>query len=488
MKANLCQRCGEPLAKENGLWACRCCGATYSEEDAASAIETMKKILEDAKIELLSNRRRVLWEAAHKLHISTKEIRRAAADVREVYEEDRLARFYQCAVSDNAGELNEYLLKEQGDIYDAREIVRFCLLSLDLRNVLSLRNYVEKHFSGKEKLSLLQQIADETEKLDQGVYLTSLPRHVFIAYSSADMDEVIRTADYLEEQGISCFVASRNLRHGKGSVENYEKALYDALSHCACLVFISSEHSRSLSCDALTVELPFAFDNLPKQKRIQYVIEEPGKKTGPAVKTLLKTYFQGEEWITDLETLSEKIALSLVRKDKVCFHCHSINSSEATHCHQCGYPLDRSAYDKRVEEEKKQQEALAKLAELEKKQSEKPLACPNCLTAVDATWTTDGKGSYRCPKCHRLTYFGSRVKIQCALETPKKEKAEPAPKAEPKKPVEKPAETKKNTTKPLAIPKTTAKPSPTYSANSEKKDNESAGTDFFKKWSNKFGL
>lgn len=376
LKSNLCPRCGEPLSEEGGKLVCRYCHASYTVDEGEEAKKLLLSVIEEAKLEALANRRRILWEAAHKPHVSTKEIRRAASDVREIYAEDRLARFYLSAVSDSPSDLNDFLLNEEVDLYDAREMVRFILLSLDLRNVLAVRNFVEKHFSGKEKLDNLQRVSDETEKLDQGVYLTSLPRHVFLAYSSADMDEVIRLADYLEEQGITCFVASRNLRHGKGSVENYEKALYDALSHCSCLVFVSSENSRSLSCDALTVELPFAQDNLPNLKRIQYVIEEPGKKTGPAVKTLLKAYFQGEEWITDLETLSEKVALCLVRKDKVCLHCHAINPAEATHCHKCGYPLDKEAYDRRVLDERKQQEALAKLAEIEKKQSDKPQAAP----------------------------------------------------------------------------------------------------------------
>ena len=430
LKSNLCPRCGEPLLQEGDKLVCRYCHASYTVDESEEAKKLLLSVIEEAKLEALANRRRVLWEAAHKPHISTKEIRRAASDVREIYAEDRLARFYLSAVSDNPSDLNDFLLNEEVDLYDAREMVRFILLSLDLRNVLAARNFVEKHFSGKEKLDSLQRISDETEKLDQGVYLTSLPRHVFLAYSSADMDEVIRVADYLEEQGISCFVASRNLRHGKGSVENYEKALYDALSHCSCLVFVSSENSRSLSCDALTVELPFAQDNLPKLKRIQYVIEEPGKKTGPAVKTLLKSYFQGEEWITDLETLSEKVALCLVRKDKVCLHCHAINPAEATHCHKCGYPLDKEAYDKRVLEEKKQQEALVKLAEIEKKQSERkvePAPKPN----ID-DW--DQK------RAEKLTE--------------KKEEPKPAPKVEPAKPSPKPIEP----SKPIEKPKEPAAP------------------------------
>ncbi len=426
LKSNLCPRCGEPLSEEGGKLVCRYCHASYTVDEGEKAKKLLLSVIEEAKLEALANRRRILWEAAHKPHISTKEIRRAASDVREIYAEDRLARFYLSAVSNNPSDLNDFLLNEEVDLFDAREMVRFILLSLDLRNVLAVRNFVEKHFSGKEKLDNLQRVSDETEKLDQGVYLTSLPRHVFLAYSSADMDDVIRIADYLEEQGITCFVASRNLRHGKGSVENYEKALYDALSHCSCLVFVSSENSRSLSCDALTVELPFAQDNLPKLKRIQYVIEEPGKKTGPAVKTLLKSYFQGEEWITDLETLSEKVALCLVRKDKVCLHCHAINPAEATHCHKCGYPLDKAAYDKRVSEERKQQEALAKLAEIEKKQSERKAEATS-KPSID-NWNQR--------RAERLTERKEEHK-----PAPKVEPAKPSPKPiEPSKPIEKPKE------------------------------------------------
>lgn len=365
MKANLCPRCGESLIKEKGLWVCHCCGATYSEEDTKSAKEAMKEVLEEAKIELLANRRRVLWQASHDAHVSDKKLKRAASDVRAIYAEDLLSRFYLAAIDEDPSELNRFLLEEPLDAFDAREVVRFCLLSLDSRNVLALNSFVSEMFEGKEADKYLKAIADEAEKIDSGVYLTSLPRDVFLAYSSKDMDEVIRIADYLESQSISCFVASRNLRHGKGAVENYQKAIYDALKHCRSLVFVSSEASRDLHCQAMEKELPFSVDNLPKQTRIQYVIEKPGRKTGDAAKTLLKNAFRDQEWCTDLEDLSERIRKSLARTDKVCFHCGEINDGEATHCHKCGYPLDKTKYEARIKEEKEKADALRRLKELE---------------------------------------------------------------------------------------------------------------------------
>ena len=370
MKSNLCPRCGEPLKKNKEFWVCPCCGASFSEEDNQSAIEAMRSVLEEAKIELLANRRRVLWGASHDTHISDKKIKRAAADVRAIYAEDLLSRFYLAAIDEDPSELNRFLLEEPLDIATAREIVRFCLLSLDSRNILALNSFVSETFEEKEGKNYMEKIADEAENIDKGVYLTSLPRDVFLAYSSKDMDEVIRVADYLEGQSISCFVASRNLRHGKGAVENYQRAIYDAMKHCKVLVFLSSESSRDLHCEAMEKEIPFSMDNLPKQARIQFLLEKPGRKTGDAAKSLLKAAFKDQEWCTNLPDLSELIRKKLSRTDKICFHCGEINDGDASHCHRCGYPLDKDKYEARVAEEKRKEEALRRLEELESARKE----------------------------------------------------------------------------------------------------------------------
>ena len=84
LKSNLCPRCGEPLSEEGGKLVCRYCHASYTLDEGEEAKKLLLSVIEEAKLEALANRRRVLWEAAHKPHISTKEIRRAASEVMEI--------------------------------------------------------------------------------------------------------------------------------------------------------------------------------------------------------------------------------------------------------------------------------------------------------------------------------------------------------------------------------------------------------------------
>lgn len=372
MKALLCPRCGQPLSLEGDHYRCAYCDALYTKEEGHEAEEALRSILEEAKMEALANRRRVLWDAAHQANVSTLKVFRAASDVREIYAEDPLARFYLACLDDDPASLNSFLLNESLDGPAAKEIIRFALQSISSRSVLALRDFIEASLDEKEGEAYLEQLTDLANRLDAGVYLTNLPRDVFLAYSSADMEAVIKTADLLEANGFSVFVAARNLRHGKGAVENYEKAIYDALSHCKCLVFLSSESSRTLDCDALKFELPFARDNLPKIGKVEYVIEPYGRRTLAAAKTVLTSTFHGLEWCKSEEDLIKRITGYVTSSAKRCHHCGEVNDPHATHCHKCGYPLDEKEYQKRINLEKaseeKQRQLEKALAEAEEKQ------------------------------------------------------------------------------------------------------------------------
>ncbi|MBQ7307618.1 MAG: TIR domain-containing protein, partial [Clostridia bacterium] len=147
----------------------------------------------------------------------------------------------------------------------------------------------------------------ECFKLDSGIYTAFLERDVFVAYSSKDMKEVNRIVEYLESQDITCFVATRNLRHGKGSVENYQNELKTAMNNCKCVVFISSENSRNLGCDALKIELKYIRDNLPNMKRIEYIIQDYNSNTTPVVKNFLKVVFKDLEHCRTLDDLANRV-------------------------------------------------------------------------------------------------------------------------------------------------------------------------------------
>ena len=200
------------------------------------------------------------------------------------------------------------------------------------------------------------QRQEEAGKLEAGLYTPSLPRDVFLCYSSKDRKDVVRILDLLEDNGFTVFAAFRNLRHGKGAAENYLSALQEAMSHCKCVVFLSSKSSRSVSCDAIKVELPYIQSHLPKMGRVEYLLEPREARLPLLVERLLKETFAGVEWCQDEEDLILRVQSLTDAKPIVCPKCKHENAPGTLFCHQCGEPLNEEAR-KRKEEE---QEELAR--------------------------------------------------------------------------------------------------------------------------------
>ena len=63
---------------------------------------------------------------------------------------------------------------------------------------------------------------------------------VFISYASADKDTAFRIAAFLEGQGISCWIAPRDVPPGK----DYGAAILDGIAESAALVLILSEEAN----------------------------------------------------------------------------------------------------------------------------------------------------------------------------------------------------------------------------------------------------
>ena len=309
MKARICDRCGEGLVDQGSSLRCPYCGTTYSKEDDRARIED---ILEEKKQEMLACRRRVLYEETHRPNPSAKAVVSAAEKVREIYEEDDLASFYVYLHQADMFALTEYLQSRTVSQGVAEEVVRFAIPSLKLKMVLPLKTFVERHFKGEAYFQYMSQIEEEAEKLESGLYMTKIPRDVFLAYSSKDMAEVVAIADFLEKEKFTVFCALRNLRHGAGSAEFYWEGLKDAMRHCKAFLFLSSKNSRSMECDALKEEIPFVLDNLPDIKRIHYRLDDDGE-TGFAASLLLKEFDSGREWCRSKQDL---VARLLAREKK----------------------------------------------------------------------------------------------------------------------------------------------------------------------------
>ena len=313
MEAYICSCCGMNLKVDGDLLRCDYCGASYERDDGEKAAAKLKGVLDEAKLELLANRKRLLWAAAHEKYPSKERVVEAANAVLSIDGSDLLALVYLHSHDRDPAKLNQILASAEAAESQAAEVFRWLLPSLSPRMVGPLHDFVDRHFTNERRIGLITELEKEAAKVSEGIYEPSLPREAFLCYSSADMPKVVKTMDSLERNGFSCFAAFRNLRHGKGAQEDYLSAIQTAMRACDALVFFSSGNSRSMDCDAMRVELPYLIQELPDKPRIEYLLEDYGDVPYMVRKTLKKA-FPSQEFCVDEEDLMDRIQAAVEAK------------------------------------------------------------------------------------------------------------------------------------------------------------------------------
>ncbi len=352
-----CSICGGNLKESGDALKCEYCDSVFDIKTADADNKKILELLDETKQEKLSNARQNLYKAAHEKYLSKEKIRNAVKEVKTLYPVDFMASFYDCLINDDKTVLNEFLvnidLNKYADFKD--EVIEATIKSLDYKNAICLKNFVDLTCSVNERNKYNTEIERIVEEFESGAYNLDIDRDFFICYSSKDMKEVIRIVDYLESNGLTCFVALRNLRHGVGSQENYKKSLEKAMRNSKALIYISSENSRDMGCDALRFELPYLKDELKKKPRIEYLIEDYGKKTTQVAKTFIKQVFDGLEWCKSLEDLTSRASSIVFGKEeetiedetdrkskldpssfKYCLECCASNELDSKFCKSCG--------------------------------------------------------------------------------------------------------------------------------------------------------
>jgi len=264
MNVKFCKTCGASLAQKDAYtWECNYCHNVYSDKSVKEETERLLRLLiSESKLEAVANLRKNLYDAINAEYTDSEEIIRICGEIKMLLPDDSMANFYYTA---NHGTPKEICAAIRG-VDTVRDqslvdgIVAHILKALRPEYSLPLQNLVERAYKKTdtakfEKLSTA--ISEESVKVNKGIYETGIPRKVFIAYSSKDMDRVEELVEYLEDNGIDCFVAARNLRHGRGAVQIYEKAIGEAIDNCEWVVFVSTKNSRNMGCDALKVELKY---------------------------------------------------------------------------------------------------------------------------------------------------------------------------------------------------------------------------------------
>lgn len=329
-----CKRCGGELKNiSEGRWSCPYCSCVYDEAVVQKNTKSLHEEFDEVKREIVCNLRRNLYDAVNEEYISSEKVRECATELKKYLPVDFAACFYEVAVGNNVKHLTKYIRKinVEENYSEIECVVHFLIKSLQTEYLLELNNLVERAYKQRdlvlfEKYST--EISLEAEKVEGGVYETKMPRDVFIAYSSKDMETVSELCEVLEGQGLKCFVAARNLRHGKGSVENYDRLLCEAMDHSKSFVFVSSTNSRSFSCDALIKELPYIqerdIENAPaehknnyasmphsyKKPRVEYRIEESRGFSAPDA--ISNEFFDGYERVYSPEAVAERVAKQLL--------------------------------------------------------------------------------------------------------------------------------------------------------------------------------
>lgn len=396
---SFCSKCGGQLIQQNeNTYKCKFCDAIYREDTIKKEIDALALLLDEEKKEKLSNLKRELWKKANETYVDSKEIIRLCKEIKAYLPDDFYANFYEAANSEIEDRLVDEL--ERMDVIehydDIEQILDYCLKSITPRNMLAICNLIERAYKQND-LSLYNEFRTKYDEqcnlINDCVYDPAYPRDVFVCYSSKDMPKVESLVKYLEEQGLLCFVAIRNLQHGRGAVQNYWNALHTAIENCKCIVFLSSTHSRDMHCDALQ-ELRYVLSleqkNKKKIKKIEYLLEN---YTGAPVERNFKKIFEGLEYCYDEETVFDRITWDeeeetpvveapeiVVQKEvKFCCNCGKENPDNAKFCFDCGKDvfvatqMEYIEHLKRLKEELEQQrESLINthLQEMEQQQKE----------------------------------------------------------------------------------------------------------------------
>ena len=497
-----CKNCGGDLTQiGDSQFKCAYCGSVFTGETVEKHMEELRRLFGDSKLEAISNARKNLYDAVNAEYISSQLVHECCMAIKQLIPDDFQANFYETAIGNNGRKIAKAIRKiDVKENYDCVEtMIKFLLSSLQSEYILETGDLIDRAYKGTDLVKYEKystELSLEAEKLDDCVYMTSYPRDVFVAYSSKDMDKVFELVECLEEQGFSCFVAARNLRHGKGAVENYDKALREAMDNCRSFVFVSSMNSRRPGCDALRKEIPYIksldIENAPpafkkdytkiphryKVHRVEYRLEESTKSM--AADRVVSEFFDGYERVYSPEEVADRIMQHSAQCDddapesaapakqpekiKYCIFCKAECTEGAKFCSICG--------GSKFADTIKEAELLLRLEEIENAPKEAPIpeSAPKVVKYCIKCKAECSDEVKFCGSCGGSKFANTLAEVELMrrieeLESkptpapapaPKPEPTpSPAPKAEPA-PTPPPAPTPKPTTKPAAPAKGTA--------------------------------
>ena len=301
-----------------------------------------------------------LWQATHAEFIDAGKIIELSRAVRRELPDDFISSYYEIACGDNLKAINDFIsrIDVKAKYNYLPDVLRFALKTLRRETALAVSDLIGRAYETTEpKLFGVwnDRLQVEAVKVDEGIYDAGLPRDVFVAYKSEDMQVVEELVEYLENrEGFKCGVAVRNLKHGK--ITDYDEQLQTAIDNCRAIGFVSTSLSRRLG-DARNKELKYIKDcdyrNAPaeyrasrnyagmpkryKMPRVELVVDG---YDNVAAEAQVREFFDGYERATSPRDvavrLHEMFDAACAADYKYCANCGSENKSTAKFCSECG--------------------------------------------------------------------------------------------------------------------------------------------------------
>ncbi len=356
-----CPRCGGELERNDGIYECRHCNKKWEKQRLDSyeqLFESVDEALRAQRREDMARLKRLLYQEAQKKFISAEKLENICEKILAFDDRDFYANFYLATCKEDAS-LGAFLSEMDVDQHfdDIPDMLDYLFKGFRSLWILPVGNLIDRAYKMRGEMELYTEYSEifqeNASRVEGGIFETTFTRDVFVAYSSKDMKKVEELVCVLEEQNkLSCFVAARNLRHGVGAVERYDEALKSAIDHCKIIVFVSSHHSRSLSCDAYK-ELTYVRDHHAEKPRVEYLLEDYGVQS---VEQAFGEFFEGREYCTSPKTVAKRVIkllieqhaeakkgsdeLSLKASDfdgtvKYCIACKQKNNIHSRFCKKC---------------------------------------------------------------------------------------------------------------------------------------------------------
>lgn len=356
-----CNICGSrELTRDGDNYVCECCGGIFSAVDYEKQRELLRAVADEEKQKRVAALRVELWQATNAEFVDADKIIELSRALKRELPDDFMATYYELACGDNSKAVSDFLCAtDVRKKYDyIPDVLRFAIKTLRRETTLAVSELIGRSYEASDPKLFGEwndRLQAEAVKVDDGIYDASLPRDVFVAYKSEDMRVVEELVEYLERrEGFRCFVAVRNLKHGK--IADYDAQLQTAIDNCRALVFVSTGLSRRLG-DARNKELKYIkecdYRNAPAEYRAaRNYVGMPKRYKMPRVELVVDGYdnvaaeaqvrefFDGYERATSprevAERLHELFDAAVASEYKYCVGCGSENKSTAKFCSECG--------------------------------------------------------------------------------------------------------------------------------------------------------